>query len=231
MISLLQRIKASPVFVRVVPFGLFLLLTFAQGWFGDMGRYWIYVAKTILAAWTIWWMRPVVEEMRWRISLEAVVVGVAIFVVWVGIDDFLKMIGLKPDFGELKIGGEPWNPNAQFGTGSVLAWFFILARLLGSTLIVPPLEEVFYRSFLYRYLVKPDFLLVPLGAFVAMPFIVTSVVFGFEHREWLAGTICGLAYAGLVCWKKRLGDAMTAHAITNLLLGVWVVGRGEWKFW
>ena len=231
MNSLIQRIKASPVFIRVVPFGIFLLLTFAQGWFGETARYWFYLAKTLLGAWLIWVMWPVVEEMRWKVSVEAFVIGIVVFVVWVGIDDFLKVIGLKPDFGELKTGGKPWNPNSQFGAGSLMAWTFIVIRLLGSTLVVPPLEEVFYRSFLYRYLVKPDFLLVPLGAFVPMPFVVTSVVFGFAHREWLAGILCGVAYAGLVCWKKRLGDAMAAHAVTNFLLGLWIILRGEWQFW
>ena len=45
------------------------------------------------------------------------------------------------------------------------------------------------------------------------------------------GILCGFAFQGLVCWKKRLGDAMTAHAITNGLLGLWVVWRGAWHFW
>jgi hypothetical protein len=31
--------------------------------------------------------------------------------------------------------------------------------------------------------------------------------------------------------KNQLGDAMTAHAITNFLLGIWVVTRGAWQFW
>jgi len=31
--------------------------------------------------------------------------------------------------------------------------------------------------------------------------------------------------------KNRLGDAMTAHAITNFLLGAWIVWRGAWHFW
>jgi membrane protease YdiL (CAAX protease family) len=56
-------------------------------------------------------------------------------------------------------------------------------------------------------------------------------MFGFGHHEWLAGILCGFAYQGLVCWKKRLGDAMTAHAITNFLLGVYVVWKGAWNFW
>jgi CAAX prenyl protease-like protein len=101
----------------------------------------------------------------------------------------------------------------------------------GSTIVVPPLEEVFYRSFLYRYIIKVDFQAVPVGAFHWMAFGVTSVFFGVSHYEWLAGILCGFAYQGLVCWKKRLGDAMTAHAITNLLLGIWVVWKGAWNFW
>src|SRR5262249_45354781 len=103
--------------------------------------------------------------------------------------------------------------------------------IAGSTLIVPPLEEVFYRSFLYRYLIRPDIQAVSLHAFRMHSFIITSVLFGVSHQEWMAGILCGAAYQGLVCWCGRLGDAMTAHAITNFLLGVWVVWRGEWHFW
>jgi hypothetical protein len=78
---------------------------------------------------------------------------------------------------------------------------------------------------------SPNFLSVPLGKFGREPFLITGVVFGLAHFEWLPGILCGFAYQGLVCRKKRLGDAMTAHAITNFLLGLWVVGRGAWLFW
>jgi hypothetical protein len=104
-------------------------------------------------------------------------------------------------------------------------------RIAGSSLVVPPLEEVFFRSFVYRYVTKADFLSEPLGRFNARAFVITSVLFGLEHQQWLAGILCGFAYQGLVCRKKRLGDAITAHAITNFLLGVWVAWRGEWQFW
>jgi hypothetical protein len=104
-------------------------------------------------------------------------------------------------------------------------------RIAGSTLVVPPLEEVFYRSFLYRYIARPNFLSVPLNHFLPLPFLVTAAVFGFSHNEWLAGILCGAAYQWLVIRKNRLGDAMTAHAITNFLLGLWVVWRGAWHFW
>jgi CAAX prenyl protease-like protein len=131
----------------------------------------------------------------------------------------------------LRVSSGLWNPGLHFGPGSTLAGFFILVRILGSGLVVPPLEEVFFRSFLYRYLAKPDFQSIPLGQFFWLPFFGTSILFGLEHREWLAGILCGFAYQGLVCRKKRLGDAISAHAITNFLLGLWVVWKQAWHFW
>jgi uncharacterized protein len=218
---LTKKLQSSPILARVAPFVLFVGITFLQGQFGEASRYWLYLAKTILGIWLVWAMRPAVTEMRWAFSWEAVVVGVAVCVVWVGLD------GYYPKFGKAAGG---WNPLAQFGE-SPLAWVFIVGRILGSSIIVPPLEEVFYRSFLYRYIVKPDFLAVSLGKFHIVAFLVTAVLFGFSHYEWLAGILCGFAYQGLVLRKQRLGDAMTAHAITNFLLGVWVVWKGAWNFW
>src|SRR5206468_175370 len=116
---------------------------------------------------------------------------------------------------ELKLSGKSWNPLLTFGSGSTWAWWFIAVRILGAALVVPFLEEVFFRSFLYRYLANPDFQRVPMGRFLLAPFLGTAVLFGFEHREWLAGILCGFAYQGLVCYKKRLGDAISAHALTN----------------
>jgi len=213
---------ASPIIARAAPFLIFLALTVCQGEFGAASAYWFYFAKTIVGAWLIWEMRPFVAEMRWAFSWEAVVVGIGIFVIWVGLDPFYRHLGKF---------GASWNPNSQFGNGSPLAWLMVVTRILGSTFIVPPLEEVFYRSFLYRYIANQNFLSVPLNRFLPWPFLATAIVFGFSHNEWLAGILCGAAFQWLVLRKNRLGDAMTAHAITNFLLGVWIVWRGQWHFW
>jgi CAAX prenyl protease-like protein len=221
-----KKFAASPDYARIAPFVIFVLLTAAQGHLGlgEASRFWVYLVKTLVAAWLIWEMRPFVEEMRWKVSWEAIVVGVAIFAVWVGLD------GFYPRLTKLDEGG--WNPNTQFGQGSGVAWFYIGMRIVGSSIVVPPLEEVFYRSFLYRYFVNTDFRAMPLGQFHGLSFVVTSAIFGFMHPDrWLAGILCGLAYQWLVIRKNRLGDAMTAHAITNFLLGIWVVWKGAWSFW
>jgi CAAX prenyl protease-like protein len=233
--GLREKIHGQPTAVRVAPFVIFVLLTAAQGKFGAASAYWFYLAKTLVGAWLIWEIRPFVTEMRWAISWEAVLVGGGIFFLWIGVSGewtTQNSLWVKLGFSHPpEKFAAAWNPNAQFGNGSALAWLFIAVRVLGSTFIVPPLEEVFYRSFLYRYLASQNFLSVPLEKFLPVPFFATALVFGFSHNEWLAGIFCGAAYQWLVLRKNRLGDAMTAHAITNFLLGIWVVTRGAWQFW
>lgn len=227
---MIQQVTSSPALVRAVPFAVFLGLTFLQDMTGEAGRYWLYCGKTIAGAAMLVVVWRHIEEIEWRFSWEAVVVGIAVFVMWVGLDPLTINLGLG-EYPKSKITGQPWNPHQFFGEGALLAWFFVVVRIAGSTLVVPPLEEVFYRSFLYRYLWNTNFLNVPLGKYIPVSLVLTSTIFAATHREWLAAFLCGLAYQGLVIWKKRLGDAITAHAITNLLLGLWIVWRGAWKFW
>src|SRR6266496_6034553 len=125
-----KRFEASPIYVRVAPFLIFLALTLFQGSEDTNTRYWFYLLKTLVGAWLVWEMRPYVAEMKWAFSWEAVVVGIAVCVMWVGINDWY------PKFSKLEIS----NPHTRFGPG--LAWMFIVVHLLGSTFVVPPLEEV-----------------------------------------------------------------------------------------
>jgi CAAX prenyl protease-like protein len=150
---------------------------------------------------------------------------VLVFAIWVGLDPYYPKSSL------LFKTGTPWNPFKVFGEQSMAGWFFVGVRTFGSAIIVPPIEEAFYRSFLYRYMVRTDFTTMSLGQFHGLSLVVTSLLFGLVHYQWLAGVLCGLAFQGLVLHKKRLGDAMLAHAITNFLLGIWIVWKGAWQFW
>ena len=215
----------SPLTPRVAPFFIFLILTAGQGYFGPASSYWFYLAKTVVGLWMIAEVWPLVPEMRLAVSWEAIVVGIVVLVMWVGIDGYYPKLSLS------KAAPENSNPNLVFGDHSPLAWFFIAVHIFGMTVVVPPLEEVFFRSVLYRYVANPNFLEVPLNRFLPLPFFVTAIIFGAEHNEWLAGILCGMAYQWLVLRKNRLGDAIVAHAITNFLLGVYIVWRGAWSFW
>ena len=217
-----KKIFASPVLVRVIPFAVFAALTMLQGRLGDASQYWIYALKTLIGAWLLWLMFPYVKEMLWKLSWEAVIVGIAVFVVWVGLDGYYPLLAERAG---------SFNPQRTYGDGSVLALVFIIVRMIGSSLVVPPLEEVFYRSFIYRFLIKSDFLNVPLNRMNWRAFLIGGAIFGFGHYEWLPGILCAFAYQGLVIRKNRLGDAITAHAVTNFLLSLWVLARHAYYFW
>lgn len=222
-----EKCQASPIYARVAPFVIFVGLMLFNSLLGKSGPYWMYAVRTIVGLWMLWEMRAFVPEMRWNVSTEAVAVGIAMFGLWVGLDPFLP----KNHLLFTPTPGDEWNPFARYGAGSGMGWFFVAVRLFGSSIVVPPLEEVFWRSFLYRYSIRTNFLSLPLNLFHPTAFIVISLCFGLEHYEWAAGFLCGMAFQWLVISKNRLGDAITAHAITNFLLGLWVVGRGAWQFW
>ena len=53
MNSLVAILRRSPITARVAPFIVFIVITFAQDWFGAAGRYWLYLAKTLFGAWML----------------------------------------------------------------------------------------------------------------------------------------------------------------------------------
>lgn len=225
MSFLRQQFGISPIRARVAPYALLIVLTVIQDWFEGPARYCMYFVKMGVGAWCIFELRTLVPETRWAFSWEAVLGGIMVFAIWIGLDPYYPKLEL------LFKAGESWNPFKQFGEASAMGWFFVVVRTVGSALVVPPLEEAFYRSFLYRYSVRLEFTTMPFSQLHWLSLVVTSLLFGLAHYQWLAGFLCGLVYQGLVIRKNRLGDAMTAHAITNFLLGCWIVWKGDWGFW
>ena len=230
MNAVTTKLQASPLLARVLPFVIFLVLTSCQGSLGSESHYWVYLAKCVVGAWMIRVTWPLVSEMRWAISFEALLAGTLVFVIWVALDIPYPKLS-QPD--------DSWNLHKQFGSAPTMMWFFASVRITGSTLLVPLLEEVFYRSFLYRYILAPNWIFTPHNQFNTKAFLSTSIIFGLTHPgHWLAGILCGMIYQLLVIRTNRIGDAITAHATTNLLLGIWVVTQGfgytekpKWHFW
>src|SRR5512133_3028160 len=116
---LAAKLRQSAIHARVVPYIVILIFTFLQDGLGADMRYWMYLVKMLVGGYCIWLMWDLVPEMRWAFSVEAVVVGVLVCVIWVGLDPFY------PKLSFLFTQGEPWNPVKHFGEGSALAFFFV----------------------------------------------------------------------------------------------------------
>ena len=60
---------------------------------------------------------------------------------------------------------------------------------------------------------------------------ISSVLFGVTHSLWTAGIIAGAAYGALAVKTERIGEAVAAHATTNLLIAIQVLLFGAWQLW
>ncbi|HEY6549025.1 MAG TPA: CAAX prenyl protease-related protein [Vicinamibacteria bacterium] len=209
----------------VLPFGLYLAFLGLQGRFSPDSLVWLYPLKTLVVAGALLAFRKSYVELRPSFSLLAVAVGALAIGIWIAIDPFYP--GLSRLLGSDS--PTPFDPTSIASPGARLT--FLVFRVLGAVLVVPLMEELFWRGFLARWLVKDDFQSVPVGTFTPFAFGATVVLFGLEHEQWLAGLICGALYNGLLYRTKSLTDCVVAHATSNALLAAWVLTRGDFKFW
>ena len=153
-----------------------------------------YLLKTlaVLISLLVFWPQ-IRSEIRPFLDLNAVLAGITAFILWVGLEGTYPLIGAPEGF-------TPW----QDGTAPHWAWAIAGVRLAGAALVVPVMEELFWRSFALRFLMEKEFKRVPLGAFSWFSFIGVSVAFGMEHHRWLPGILTGMLYALVLYQKKNL---------------------------
>ncbi len=159
--------------------------------------------------------------------LSSIGIGIAVFLIWIGPD---ALFGYR----------DSWVfQNALMGkvTSSLAPnlhgdYFFLTIRVLSSVVIVPIVEELFWRGWLMRWLINKNFLKVPLGAYQAGAFWITAILFASEHGPyWEVGLLAGIIYNWWVIRTKNLADCMLAHAVTNGVLAVYVLAAGQWQYW
>ena len=181
---------------------------------------WLYPLRFLAAAVAIWHYWPQLKQIDWSFGWLAPVTGTVVFVVWL-IPSFSARSAEASQLGQALAGLSP----SLAGPGSP-------SESLLQSVTVPIAEELAFRGYLARRLVNREFDSVPFSAITILSIGVSSAAFGLMHgRQWIVGILAGLAYAGVMKWKGRLGDAIVAHATSNLLLAVWVLSRGDWSQW
>jgi CAAX prenyl protease-like protein len=149
--------------------------------------------------------------------------------IWVGIVGVVLWVGLDPvlvRYDQPLIGRNPFQlyPASE-------AWVLFGFRLAGISLCVPVMEELFWRGFLMRWLIKEDFTSVPLGTYQPLSFWATTACFATVHgAEWPLAVVVGLIYGIWFVRTKSLGNVMMAHGVTNLLLALYCLITNDWHF-
>ena len=188
-----------------------------------------YVAKTVVVAALLVILRRHYTKIRWDYWWLGVIVGV------VGIFQWVPMqLWLQNHFGFFKPPGpdEVFNPYRDIASANARV-AFLGVRVVGAVLLVPVMEELFWRDYLWRQILAPnDFKLAEVGEWGLAPFLGVSVAFAFVHGNWwLTSIVWALMIGALLVYTKSLGACIVAHAVTNLLLAAYVLRTQDWAFW
>ena len=174
----------------------------------------------------LWVSRPFVS-LRPSSPLASIGVGIAVFLIWIGPD---VLFGYRHHWlFENRLTGSAVSSIPLYLRSKV--WFTLL-RIMSSMALVPILEELFWRGWLMRWLIDPNFQKVPLGKYAPLAFWVTAVLFASEHGAfWDVGLAAGIIYNWWIVRCRNLADCMLAHAVTNALLAAYVLLAGQWQYW
>lgn len=230
--GLLARPPLVPVlaYSRAIPFAAFIALMALEPWLaglldGVLNPRWLYgirglvVAGLLLLFWHKFDELAGLGQLRAKEILLAIGSGLAVLAIWLLLDSGVFLLGDA---------GKGFDPRSADGS---LDWSLALMRLAGSALLVPVMEELFWRSLVMRWLESSDFAAVDPAQVGIRALVLSSLVFGFEHSQWAAGIVAGLVYGWLYMRSRNLWVAVIAHAVTNAGLGFWVLANGAWYFW
>ncbi len=225
MPSITERYPSIP---WIGPFVVFMaLLALAPSL--PFGQPWESILRvTILTLVLVFLSGDVVRSLRIRHALPSIVLGVAVCAMWVAPD--LLVPGWRSHWlfqnditGTLKTSIAPEELSNPL---------VVVLRIVRAALLVPIIEELFWRGWLPRWIVNNDWQKVPLGTYNTLAFLGTAVLFASEHGPyWEVGLLCGLIYNWWMWRTKSLGDVVLVHAVTNAALSAFVLVTKRYEYW
>ena len=184
-------------------------------------KYWTFPLQTFVCAAILWAQRRHYVFAPMKGFAFATLIGLVALAIWITPQMFF---GAAPRTD----GFDPY----RFGDGWPF-WLNVSLRILRMVVIVPLVEEIFWRGFLLRYLVRSEFDTVPMGTFTWMSFAITTAAFCFEHSQpdWPTAALTGALF-NLVAYRTRsLAACVLTHAVTNLALALYILHTKQWGFW
>lgn len=185
-------------------------------------EYWVYPIQTVVCAALLLAFRREYCFGPPRKIFFTVATAVVVFVLWIAPQAFFgfapRLVGYDPDL---------------FAFPSLRYWLMLILRFARLVVVVPIVEEIFWRGFLLRYFIRERFITVAFGTFSWFSFVAVTVGFMLVHlrADWPAAFITGALYNLVALRTKSLASCVLAHAMTNLLLGIWILRSRQWGFW
>jgi exosortase E/protease (VPEID-CTERM system) len=201
-----QPLRSDPAAAQILPFVVFMVTsTFISAMFlhPGLGLPLNTVALAIAAAFFL----PVYRTLPWRPDALAVGVGLVVGWAWV-------LMAPPPDRALQEV-------LTGLSAGVLVAW--AVARILGTVILVPLVEEMFFRGYMLARLDGPQ-LWRRAGAIA-----VSSLAFAALHGRWVEAGLAGVAFAAVMLRRGRVTDAVWAHVAANAVVAAAAALRGDWS--
>lgn len=223
----MRKLLESPSAPYVAPMAVFLLFLALQDQLKVLGAAEFPLRVAILAS-VVWFFSRRVISLRAPHWLTSVAIGVAVFAIWIAPDVLIPGYRQHWLFSNSLFGSVATAiPDGLEGNPVVLVF-----RTIRAAILVPIIEELFWRAWLMRWLIRPDFESVPLGTYEPKSFWIVAALFAVEHGPyWEVGLIAGVIYNAWMIRAKSLGDLIVAHGVTNLLLSLYIIAFRQWQYW
>jgi len=186
-----------------------------------------YPARDVVVGGVLLFYSWPVIQWRPRAALASLGIGALVFAIWIGPDL------LFPHYRQHWLFQNPVTGVSRSIPDSALhnRWLLFF-RVVRAVVVVPIAEELFWRAWLMRWLISPDFESIPLGTYAAGAFWIVALLFASEHGPfWDVGLAAGIIYNWWMIRTKSLADCILAHAVTNGLLCAWVIATQSWQYW
>ena len=223
-----NRIIKHPAWPYVAPFAAFMAFIALAHWLPVSPRFLYPVRVVVVGMAVVVYSRHLVS-FRARNWAGSLLLGIAVFVLWIAPDVLWPAYRGHWLFDNFLVG----SARSSIPQDAKENLVFVVFRVFGSVALVPILEELFWRGWLMRWLIRPeDFQSVRLGTYTHYSFWITAILFGAEHGSyWDVGLLAGILYNWWMVRTGRLADCIVAHAMTNGILAAYVLYSGQWKYW
>ena len=217
----------NPSIPYIAPFLTFLALLAIQKYLGFLGE-WEYLVRVLIVAASIWFFSRRVLDFKVRHFGPSLAIAIGAFLLWIAPDTLFP--GWRQHW--LFTNSITGEVHVSLAADQLKSPLLLLFRTLSAALMVPILEELFWRAWMLRWLIQRKFEELPIGTYDTQSFWIVAALFAMEHGPyWEVGLLTGILWNWWFIRTKSLGDMIFVHGVTNLVLSIYVIWSGKWQFW
>ena len=221
-----------------IPAAIGLPLPDTGPWYLTDPLQWLYPVQTVIYLFILFTWRKYYHFAPHQDLLYAAAVGAVGIAIWLAPGYLYRTVPLQDGwwrhfgFASRCFG---FDPTAVWDAGTFQYRLVVVFRFLRLVVVVPLVEEIFWRGFLMRYLadLDGDYWQVPFGTHHRRCLVIVTGMFVLIHSpvDYAAALIYGLLAYHVAVKTKSLSACVVMHAVANLLLGIYVMATQQWGYW